>query len=141
MTNGTTPLEVAISSMYSSSDMTMILIQAGADVKAADSEGGTPLWSAVDEEPPHVVEELLKRGASPNVQIHSTGFSGWTPLHLAAMHGLKDHVELLLRYGADPTITNDEGQTALDVLMTSKYPSEEREIIANALKTNSLGSY
>lgn len=38
-----------------------------------------------------------------------------TPLHLATIHGLKDHVELLLEAGADPRIVTTDGYNAVDL--------------------------
>jgi ankyrin repeat protein len=41
--------------------------------------------------------------------------SGWTPLMLAAANGMAASVQLLLAAGADWTLANDAGQTALDL--------------------------
>ena len=43
----------------------------------------------------------------------STALKGLTALHLAAWNGHADVVELLLRFGADRTAINSEGETAL----------------------------
>ncbi|MGH9710508.1 MAG: ankyrin repeat domain-containing protein, partial [Candidatus Acidiferrales bacterium] len=58
-----------------------------------------------------VMQELLKRGANPNAQNDA----GESPLHMAAMNGLVDRVQLLLQYGANATLRNAEGKTPLDV--------------------------
>jgi ankyrin repeat protein len=41
--------------------------------------------------------------------------AGWTALHAAAQHGDQAMVELLLKYGANPTAKNDDGRTADDL--------------------------
>ncbi len=41
--------------------------------------------------------------------------AGWTPLHAAAMNGDLTSVELLLAAGADPTATNEEGRSVIDL--------------------------
>ncbi len=33
----------------------------------------------------------------------------WTPLHLASFLGLKDFIDILLFYGADPNVVDDFG--------------------------------
>lgn len=50
-------------------------------------------------------------GADVNMAQHDTCL---TPLHLACRRGLEEHVELLLRYGADVTVQNREGETPLN---------------------------
>jgi ankyrin repeat protein len=109
-TNNTTPLMASVCSPYSESKMSLTLIRAGADVNIVSSDGETALSCATAHD---VAEELLKRGANPNIQ--STRFSGETPLHKAAFNGDEETVELLLRYGADPTIRNYNGETPLDI--------------------------
>jgi ankyrin repeat protein len=116
-----TPLMSSIGSPYSSAEVSLALIRGGADVSVADSDGRTALWIATTDSTPEVMEELLKRHADPNVQPRSLGFPGETPLHMAAMNGLKNEVELLLRYGADPTIRNAKGETPADVA-NPKFP-------------------
>ena len=46
-----------------------------------------------------VLEALLAAGANPNVRDRQN-----TPLHLPTMQGNLETVQLLLRYGADPTL-------------------------------------
>jgi ankyrin repeat protein len=123
-----TPLMCSIGSPYSDPKISLVLIRAGADVNAADSNGRTVLWGAATG-PIEVLEELLKKGADPNVQYPR--LTGNTPLHMAAWSGLTAEVELLLRYGANPAIPNGEGQTPLDVA-NEKFP-QIREIISRRL--------
>jgi ankyrin repeat protein len=128
--NNVTPLMCSIGSPYSDPKISLALIRAGADVNAVSSNGEAVLWSAATG-PTEVLEELLKRGANPNVQTKAAGFPGFTPLHMAAMSGLKDEVELLLRYGADPMVRNGDGQTPLDVA-NPKFP-EIKQILSKHL--------
>ena len=62
-----TPLIYSIDMAWGKPEITLALIRAGADVNAVDSQGHTALWLATTESTPEVVEELLKRGANPNV--------------------------------------------------------------------------
>jgi uncharacterized protein len=125
-TNNTTPLMASVCSPYSDAKMSLTLIRSGADVNIVNSDGETAL-SCATASTLEVIEELLKKGANPNIQ--SKRFSGETPLHKAALNGVKDAVEMLLRYGADPTIRNDKGETPLDI--TNVKFADVRELLTN----------
>ena len=104
----------------------------------------TPLHIAAESSQEEVVELLLKLGASPHVltvsettpfyraarggslrilrllhdagsEIDSKTWDGWTPLMEAVEHDRPRVVELLLRWGADPGITNDDQLCAFDI--------------------------
>ncbi|MCC6695719.1 MAG: ankyrin repeat domain-containing protein [Candidatus Hydrogenedentes bacterium] len=52
--------------------------------------------------------------------VNLPGSSNNTPLHSAAGYGNADVVKMLLERGADPTATNDFGQTPLDIAKLGK---------------------
>ena len=62
---------------------------------------------------PAVLELLLQSEAEVNQQNED----GITPLHVAAMWGNSEAVRLLLDYGADPVVCDDEDMTPLDHAM------------------------
>jgi ankyrin repeat protein len=85
------------------------MIQAGADVNAAQGDGTTPLHWAVYKVDAELVAELLKRGAQADV-INNFGSS---PLAEAVKIGDVELVTMLLDAGADLEAPNQDGQTAL----------------------------
>jgi hypothetical protein len=101
-----------------------LLLTFGADPDAQDSNGRNLLMSLLAElEPCLKIEHLLKLGARPNFRLsNETTFPfgmgkfpvGATPLMLAAKAGVPDYVKVLLQYGADPSLTDVNGDTALD---------------------------
>src|SRR5207302_2569010 len=125
--NNITPLICSVGSPYSDPKIALALIRAGADVNVADVEGETALWIATTDSSLEVMEELLKDGANPNVQPQSLAFRGNTPLHMAALNGLTAQVELLLHYGANPTLRNANRQRPVDVV-NENFP-QIREIL------------
>jgi ankyrin repeat protein len=55
---------------------------------------------------------------------------GWTALHMAALNGHEQIVDILLTQGADPLITNSEGGTALHIAAAAG----KDEVIAELMK-------
>jgi ankyrin repeat protein len=116
------------------------LIDRGADVNLANRGGWTPLYLATDNrnieggdypvprpDTDHLefIKVLLEKGANPNARIKDDTLSrtiftmqwffeaGATPFVRAAQSGDMDLLKLLLKYGADPKIPTDYGDTAL----------------------------
>ena len=86
-------------------------LDAGADLKARDDNGWTPLhWAAGVNENPAVIEALLAAGAD----LKARDEYGGTPLQNAA--GINENpavIEALLAAGADPKARNVSGDTPL----------------------------
>jgi tankyrase len=97
-------------------------LKAGADLHYADKNGVTALHHAVRFRSPAAVLVLLEHGAAVNQACKR---SGSTPLHRAVTStgapstaGKDDQareiIEMLLRFGADPSIKNKNGKTPAD---------------------------
>ena len=101
--NGT-PLVNALSS--GSMDCVRILIDAGADVNLSNSNGDTPLRSAVRSGDEALTRELVGLGASMSARC-----SGKSILSVAVAVRSERMVRCLLALGADPSEKDDEGRT------------------------------
>lgn len=86
-----------------------VLLQAGAEVDAADSSGWTPLLRAARRGHVEVMNGLLAAGAD----INATDRLGWTSLLRAARNGDLEAVNSLLKAGTHVDAQNSEGNTAL----------------------------
>ena len=112
-----------------------VLVKAGANIQAQDDGGWTPLHCACRNLGLEAVTALLKHGALVNAQDGSL----LTPLHCAAGHageGAAEVVDLLLRWEADETIVNDEGETAADVV--GEYVEEENPSAEDVKRVRNL---
>jgi ankyrin repeat protein len=91
-----------------------LLVEAGADVKAKNEWGFTPLWYAVNLITANnggleVAILLLDKGAEVDPPLRA----GDTPLLAAATAGHLELVKVLLEHGADPTKAGRKGRTPL----------------------------
>jgi ankyrin repeat protein len=98
------------------------LVDGSADVRARNRRGGEPLHAATTGNPVsshwnparqrEVIVYLAEAGADPN----AAAAGGVTPLHRAVRNRCSAAVDALLRIGADPHLTNDNGSTAFDLV-------------------------
>jgi uncharacterized protein len=98
------------------------LIKRDADV---NKPGWAPLHYAATNSHISVIQLLLNHHA----YIDAASPNGSTPLMMAAMYGNASAVKLLLESGADPSLKNDLGLTAIDFAQRVKKP-DSVEIIA-----------
>ena len=109
--DGFTPLHLA--SFFGCDDVVAMLLERGADANIVTPNAAKllPIHSAVAARSVDVVRRLLDAGADPNVQQHG----GWTPLHAAYQHDLREMVDLLESRGADSSVAADDGRTPKDM--------------------------
>lgn len=98
------------------------LIERGADV---NKPGWAPLHYAATKGHLEVMNVLLEHHA----YIDAASPNGSTPLMMAAMYGTPSAVKLLLEAGADPSLKNIQGMTAIDFAQRDKR-FDSAEIIA-----------
>jgi len=98
---GDFPLEYAI--YWSPLPFIIELIEAGADLNRSADDGFPSLIAALASDRINrlaVLSVLLENGADTGQR----GINDWTPLHYAVMQRDLPAVEMLLDYGADPTV-------------------------------------
>jgi ankyrin repeat protein len=105
----------------------------GADANEKDFGGFTCLHEAALEGHTEVVKLLIKYGADVNAKADAVGDSE-TPLIDAAENIHYDTVKILLENGADPTIYNIDGFTALTKIYNEHANDEEYSEIVQLLE-------
>ena len=121
--DGLTALHEAVNGVQGAvPDLTLIfaLVRRGADLRARDAAGRTPLHYAAEAGFPTAVAALLLAGADPNVR----DAAGRTPLHAVASTVVEGDVSagwdegyvvrLLLEAGADPSARDNQGLSPVD---------------------------
>jgi len=118
----TYPLHRAVSlgaSHFTNGESVSLLLSAGANINVRTLMGDTPVhWAATSYYPENNLLPLLKAGVNPN-DINNNGES---PLHVASKTGSRVAVELLLGYGADVSMSDKNGFTALDYALKLSEP-------------------
>ncbi|PAF46643.1 hypothetical protein BKH46_06655 [Helicobacter sp. 12S02634-8] len=115
---GSTPLYDA--SRKNNMDILYLLINRGAKINAL-SHGETALHKVVQFGNFRFAQALLKEGADPNIK---DSIRGNTPLHYAVNKQDKNMITLLMQYGADMYIENNNGDTpARYILSRVNVPS------------------
>ncbi|GAB4836012.1 hypothetical protein Ancab_039517 [Ancistrocladus abbreviatus] len=90
---------------HAQKDAVKVLLEHQANPNAETDDNITPLLSAVAAGSLACLELLIQEGANVNVSA-----GGATPLHIAADNGNADIINCLLKAGADPNVTDEDGQ-------------------------------
>ncbi|KAG8185896.1 hypothetical protein JTE90_028896 [Oedothorax gibbosus] len=90
-----------------------LLIRAGADVNRSDTFKRTALHYAVERGLTTVIQILLEK---EGLDLSAQDIKGNTPLHVACMYR-PEAIKQLLEAGADTHMKNDQGETALSVII------------------------
>ena len=106
--NGTTALVYAIQDHHLPA--VKALLELGADTDQPAEDGKCALHYAASLGHEEVLRELLRAGAAVNIKCR---IGGRTPLHDAALANRPLIARVLLDFGADPTILDSIGRTAL----------------------------
>lgn len=110
--SGLTPLMIAARKGYEK--MARILLDVGADLHMLDScSGTTVLHQACQGGSPEITQLLIDAGAF--IDVIAMTRTRETPLHLALRQGYLTCAEVLIRAGADVTLTDGAGQTSRQI--------------------------
>jgi ankyrin repeat protein len=109
--DGFTP--VALAAFFGQPAAVKALIAAGADVNAAARNAlkVAALHAAVAGGKIEIVKAILEAGGDPNAQQQA----GFRAIHEAGTKANRALAELLIAHGADPSLPNDDGKTAIDL--------------------------
>ncbi len=114
-------------------EMVDLLLRAGANVKAANEFGATPIYAAAEHADPAMAVKLLAAGADPNVAL----MSGETPLMAASGRGNVETVKALLKGGANPNAKEDNaGQSALMWAISNQQVSTIEALVKGGADVN-----
>jgi ankyrin repeat protein len=91
-----------------------LLLKAGANINVEGQKEIPVLMSVFASNNPDIIELLLKTGIS-NIDAQALILPYNTILHIAAERGNLPAVKLLIEYGANPYVKNENGDTALQV--------------------------
>ncbi len=106
-------------------DVAKVLLEAGAEVDAADEDGVTPLLAATATGRGALVALLAESGADLNQRDPD----GATPLQLAAEAGRTEVVAALVRRGADVNATTRGGHNALQLAVVEGHATAVRALL------------
>jgi ankyrin repeat protein len=95
----------------------LALLNAGADSSLKHESGAMPIHLAAASNYLGALQALLDRRPQ---DVDAKTNIGITPLMMAATEGHAEAVRLLLKYGADRTLKDDEGLTAKDVAIKNR---------------------
>jgi ankyrin repeat protein len=102
---------VGLAAFFGHLDAVKTLIAAGADIHAAAKNGlkVQAIHAAVASKNLDIVRTVLEAGADPNAAQQQ----GFRPMHESGSSGSRELAELLMKYGGDPTLKNDEGKNTI----------------------------
>ena len=171
-TNGANVTTLMEASQKGNVDAIKVLLKAGADPNITDTDGNTCLHEAVYYEYP--INVLLNAGANPNiattygytclhtavqkqccievlqaiinhgVDVNATSKENITAVMLACKEGNNDVINVLLNAGADPNITDGDGNTCLHYAALNDSSTDVLQAIishgvdVNATNTNNV---
>ncbi|MGH9219455.1 MAG: ankyrin repeat domain-containing protein [Vicinamibacterales bacterium] len=102
---------VGLAAFFGHLEAVKALIAAGADIHAAARNGlkVQAIHAAVASKNLDIVRTVLEAGADPNAAQQQ----GFRPMHESGSSGSRELAELLMKYGGDPTLKNDEGKSTI----------------------------
>ena len=99
---------VGLAAFFGHLDAVKTLLAAGADVHAPATNGlkVQAIHAAVASKNLAIVRAVLEAGADPNAAQQQ----GFRPMHESGSSGSRELAELLMQFGGDPALKNDDGK-------------------------------
>lgn len=110
-------------------EIVKLLLTHGANVDAKNSRGDTSLHISSYIGRLDIVNILLQKSTQINLQTDRTGYAA---IHFASFKGNFEIVEILLNAGADVSIKDASGKTAIMLSCMQKYPSIVKLLVHSA---------
>lgn len=124
---GRTPLHLASSEGHE--DIVRFFVEVGADIKATDNKGATPLHHAS-------TEAIARLFVDKGVNVNQTDAEQRTPLLYACEAERVDVALLLLSFRADANISTSDGTTPLHVASETGYEEVVKALVENGADVN-----
>jgi len=121
--DGTTSM---LDAAENSEEITRLLLEKGADVKALRNDGRGIFTSVIfgilmDKVGIELAEFVLSKGADVNEAATSGDIESWAPIHYAVSNGKDDLVSFLVKNGADVNAKTKGGLTPLSLAQSNEY--------------------
>ncbi|MDR3317466.1 MAG: ankyrin repeat domain-containing protein [Puniceicoccales bacterium] len=126
------PLQLAIRTCNKPEGQAIInylLEQPGVELNRIGGGHETPLMTAVIIANKEIINKLINVRADVNINLNIKNQEGKTSLHIAATKGDEEMMEMLIKAGADVSITNAQKMTAAQVLTQRKEMGNDRKLI------------
>jgi len=130
---GNTPLHMA--ARRGASDTIHLLLEAGADARAANLRMVTPLHMAAHE--PEAARRLIEAGAP----VDAADLAGRSPLHWAANNPSDPVAEMLIEHGADVDQRDKHGQTPLHLAASQGNIDVMNTLLEHGADANAKARY
>jgi len=114
--SGTTILHQAAQSGIA--EIIQLLVEAGHDINAVDTNGNSPLYVAVLSKQIDSVHELLRLGADPNIRPEKRPAAVW----MAVVQDERESIQTLIQYGAECELDNTLAMQLMDYALAFDIP-------------------
>lgn len=133
--NGHTPLHLAL--ITNNTEYVELLIPKTKNLDAFDTKGNSPLILALDSEHPmKYAPLLLKHGAT----INAVDMQG-SALHVAVSKNRREHVEFLIKNGANVDIPAGLGRTPLHIAVLEKLEGLSDTLLLHGANVNAADQF
>ncbi len=117
------------------------LVQCGANLQLKGRHGCTPLYWVCrghQKNRTDMVAWFLSKSVDVRSTVNWANVHGWTPLHVAASCASSSAVRVLLKHGANPTLTNGVGETPSELARLEDWRIGTAKVLEAAERAHSV---